>query len=75
VIEDDSPCVLVRVNLRPSTYRAIVARVGAENIGATVSFLAFVRERHTAGETTSELALVFGVSKNTVLNVVKEKTA
>jgi len=39
-VEVDAPCVLVRANLRPSTWRAFAARVGADNVAEALSRLA-----------------------------------
>lgn len=38
-MDDDSPCVLVRADLRPSTYRAFAAEAAARGNGATVASL------------------------------------
>lgn len=39
-IEEDAPCVLVRVDMRPSTWQAFAARVGAANVGEALSRIA-----------------------------------
>ncbi|WP_242086020.1 helix-turn-helix domain-containing protein [Microbacterium lacticum] len=40
MIDRDAQCVLVRVDLRPSTYQAIAARVGADHVAQALSILA-----------------------------------